>query len=317
MRSAPARALRRIGSLAAYCVWPLDRWLLRQVPPGAPVHPAPIFIVGAPRSGSTVLYQIMANHFDIAYISNLAGYFYHSLGVGIRLHRVLLGDGPFNCFESEYGRTPGLSGPAEVGRFWHRWFPRNRDYVKDGEYPPSHFTDLRRTFIEVTRASGRAFLIKNLNCSQRLEVLRQVLPEALVVFCRRDPVANAASLLNGRAMVNGGKDAWWSVRPREIEALRTLPYWEQVVRQVHAIEQQITADLSAWPARQWTIVRYEVLCEDVRGEVARLRAFLAAGGAEVQDRPGARLPELRCSTPRTREPEDLERIRTAVAELVW
>ena len=34
----------------------------------------PVFILGAPRSGSTLLYQVLTEAFDFAYLTNLQGF---------------------------------------------------------------------------------------------------------------------------------------------------------------------------------------------------------------------------------------------------
>ena len=36
----------------------------------------PIFIIGAPRSGSTLLYQVLINNFKLSYIPNISSIFY-------------------------------------------------------------------------------------------------------------------------------------------------------------------------------------------------------------------------------------------------
>jgi len=312
-----ARLGRRTAQLVTYAAWPANRVLTQRADPAAPLRPPPIFIVGAPRSGSTVLYQLMANQWDVMYVSNLAALFYHSLAVGLRVHAAVIGDRPFNRFDSVHGRTPGLEGPSECGRCWHRWFPRDRDFVAAGEIPADAVHDLRRTFIAIATAHRRPLLIKNLNCGQRLQVLRQALPEALIIVCRREPVANAVSILNGRLDATGSRERWWSVRPRHMHDIRSRPYWEQVVHQVHALEEQTWHDLQDWPAEQWTTMQYDALCNDPAGELARLRAFLATGGASLDGRRGAELPSLRAGDPRTRDPDDLSRVRDAVAALQW
>ena len=38
----------------------------------------PIFIIGAPRSGSTLLYQVLTDYFEVGYISNLHAHFFGS-----------------------------------------------------------------------------------------------------------------------------------------------------------------------------------------------------------------------------------------------
>jgi LPS sulfotransferase NodH len=309
-------ALRGVSELLRV-VQPLERLLLRRSAANGPIAPPPVFLVGAPRSGSTLLFQVLVNCLDVAYTSNLAGLFYHSLYLGTRVHRWAYGDAPFNRFESRHGRTSGLAEPAECGKFWYRWFPTDRHFVGGADVDMARMTGLRETFAAIARSTGTPMFVKNLNCGQRLQVLRQVLPEALIVFVRRDPLETAASILDGRMQANGDKEAWWSVMPRNIASLRRLPYPEQVARQVYELEAQIRNDMAYFPPRQRTQVHYDDLCADPTGTVDRVREFLARNGARVRDRPGAALPEVQKSAGARISPEDLELLRAEVGKLPW
>ncbi len=46
----------------------------------------PCFIFGLPRSGSTLLHQIMITMFDFNYVSNIKGFFYQNIIIGNLLH---------------------------------------------------------------------------------------------------------------------------------------------------------------------------------------------------------------------------------------
>ncbi len=62
-------------------------------------HP-PIFIIGAPRTGSTILYQTLTNKLDILYIDNLVDKFHRNLFFGFWLSSKLYKHKPHNCFTS-------------------------------------------------------------------------------------------------------------------------------------------------------------------------------------------------------------------------
>ena len=84
----------------------------------------PVFIIGAPRTGSTFLYQSITNSLDVAYIDNLVELFYDSFCAGFFISKALYGNKPHNNFVSYHGNTRrlgGLHAPSECGAFWYRW----------------------------------------------------------------------------------------------------------------------------------------------------------------------------------------------------
>jgi hypothetical protein len=78
--------------------------------PGAPI----IFIVGVPRSGTTLLYQLMARHLNVVYISNAVARYWlaplWALRRGAAEASIEL--------RSDLGRTEGDAAPHEFGWFW-------------------------------------------------------------------------------------------------------------------------------------------------------------------------------------------------------
>ena len=63
-----------------------------------------VFVVGAPRSGTTVLIQALAAAFDVGYISNLAASFWQAPALGVLFSRRLVPERIFSG-NSRYGRT--------------------------------------------------------------------------------------------------------------------------------------------------------------------------------------------------------------------
>src|SRR5580692_3262293 len=88
-----------------------------------PTTHAPIFIVGAPRSGSTLLYQLMTSCFHFGYISNLHCTLY---GAPQLVERFMRNSDfhPDSNFRSDTGQTEGMAGPCECNAYWYLFFPR-------------------------------------------------------------------------------------------------------------------------------------------------------------------------------------------------
>ncbi|MDF2446259.1 MAG: sulfotransferase [Moraxellaceae bacterium] len=221
-------------------------------------HP-PLFIVGAPRTGSTALYQILTQVFDVGYIDNLAAHLYGNLAFGLKLSRALGGQGAHDCFESDLGDTSGggWRAPHECGEFWYRWLSRVDHFVDDGDITPAMAAALRQEVAAATQALGRPLVFKNLNVGQRLRLIRAALPEARILYCRREQAFTVQSILAAREKLRWPEHALWSVRPREWRELESLPLLPQVAGQVVALERQIEADLGRFPMEQVQAVDYE------------------------------------------------------------
>ena len=252
----------------------------------APLPAAPVFVVGAPRSGSTLLYQLMVEGWDVGYLSNLHCAF---LGAPHLVERTAGRRRPPTGFASHHGRTRGSAGPSECGDYWYRFFPRRPQYVPLEAADPERMRRLRGSVRALAARAGRPLVFKNLVNSLRVAPLGTALPEALFVVIHRDLVANAASLLAGRFQRSGDYGRWWSAEPPEIDRLRALPPHEQVVEQIRAIDALIHADAERLGPERFHDVAYESLCADPRGTLAGIHDFAAAHGVEL--RPRAEVPE--------------------------
>ena len=245
----------------------------------------PIFVVGAPRSGSTLLYQLLTDRFDVGYLANG-----HARRPGapslverrrglVRGRRAELGD-----YRSSYGGTTGELGASECGPFWYRFFPRRPHYVPADAFSTASGRELRAAIGAFVEACGRPVVYKNLYNTARMEAIAAALPEALFIAIHRDLLANARSLLDGRKHVTGGYDNWWSVEPPGIEHLQQLPAHEQVVEQVRALDALVArVEASIGPERVLHLA-YEDLCADPQAQLERIAAFAAAHDCELGDR---------------------------------
>jgi hypothetical protein len=253
----------------------------REGGPGPLGHP-PLFIVGAPRCGSTLVYQLLVQGFAVGYLSNLHCRLYGAPSLVERALRQR--QPPPATFESVHGRTAGERAPSECGEYWYRFFRRRPQYVPLAEADPERMRRLRASVRALGDAAGAPLVFKNLICSLRLAPLGDALPEALFVFVRRDRVANAASLLAARKRIFGDYGHWWSAEPPGIEELRTLPPHEQVVEQVRRVEELVRTDGERLGAGRLLEVRYEAVCEDPRGVLEAIGRFASRAGIQLARR---------------------------------
>jgi hypothetical protein len=167
------RSVRALRHTARVAVEKFDHLFREPVPPPREGTESPaLLIIGAPRSGTTLFYQIVASHRNTVFINNLLERLPLS---GVRVARWVRLDRwkPPLSTESHYGETPGLAGPSEAGPFWDHVFPRGSHHaVEPNEADPERMAWLRGTVGALVEMTGRPFLSKNTWNSVRISTLR-------------------------------------------------------------------------------------------------------------------------------------------------
>src|SRR6185295_2617389 len=125
----PAARAALVRAAATVAMTPLDLALLpfehRRIRAAKSSAFPIIFIVGSPRSGTTLAYQIFARFLPVTYFNNLADIFPRSpISASVLLNRWLRpAPDPFHSF---YGNTAGLAEPNDAFHIWNRWLGTNR-----------------------------------------------------------------------------------------------------------------------------------------------------------------------------------------------
>ena len=249
----------------------------------SPLRHPPLLIVGAPRSGSTLLYQLAVERFDVAYLSNLHCRYFGAPSFAQRIAGGRVEDRTAS-YASVHGQTAGDAEPSECGPFWYRFFRKSPQYTPLDEVDPAQLRRLRAAVRALGDAAGRPPVFKNLVCSLRLGPIGAALPEARFLFVRRDLGDNAQSLLAARKRIHGDYTTWWSVEPPRIDQLRSLPPHEQVVEQIRAVEAVIQADRDVLGPERFLELRYEDVCDDPRQALREVADFAGAGGIALLPR---------------------------------
>jgi hypothetical protein len=278
-----------------------------QAPPQWP----PIFIIGAPRTGSTIFYQAFTKRFRVCYINNFMHRFIASPSWASYLSRLLFGWRGHNRFDSVAGSTKGLNSPSESGNFWYRWFPKDPVYTPAGTVSSKDLAELRANVAGIIRAWGLPIVFKNLYCSMRLGPLSEVFPDAMFIHCTRDPFYCANSLLMGRLRVLGDMSEWWSLKPKEYDEIKNHHYCQQVVEQQYYIQKQIQEDMKLFGEDKMLTVEYGEFCNEPEKVLDRVRKWLAASGIVLRHRAkvaGKFHEAIRIGL----VPEEVERLKVAI-----
>jgi hypothetical protein len=275
-------------------------------------HPT-LHIVGAPRSGTTLLYQTVASGLEIGYVNHLVAAFWRAPTYGLRLSRKLGLHRLDSSFDSSFGRTRDVREPHEFGYFWNA----HLGYPDLAEQPPGHeaaidWASLRRVLVNMAHVHGGAMAYKPMLLVWHLEAMLRHMPRTCYVWIRRDQAQTALSLLSMRRALFGDETRWASLRPREPAWLAGQPPWRQVAAQVLLLERVIGEAASRLGPEHVLTLRYEDLCADPAAALEHVQALLGSKGEAPRLRAvPAPFGERRASL----EAEFGERVERALAEL--
>lgn len=225
----------------------------------------PVFIVGSPRSGSTILYQMVTYSIDCIYIDNFICPWHHTIYAGFYLSDIVFREKSHANFSSRYGNTSSWTSPSECQGLWYNWFPKDHDHVDLEDIDSNTITSLKITVTALLNRYKRNLVIKNLSCGHRIRVLSKVFPNAKFINIKRDPFFTVQSLLLARRSLSIADDGWWSVKPKNYEDLINLPLVEKLVAQVYFNECQIEEDLRGLQESNVYSVNYECYQEQFDG----------------------------------------------------
>lgn len=250
---------------------------------------APIFLLGAARSGTSLLYKVMALHPQTTWLSNWVQRFPGNpqLTALNRLARVLperrarvwfgpRGDNAYVYGSKRQLRDRVFPMPAEAESFYRRQgVPELAHHHATAEHDV--VDRLQRAFATISRwDGGRVVLTKRIANNRRVPVLSEAFPSAKFIEIIRDGRAVAASL----SKVDWWEDSivwWYGGTPADWRRDGGDP-WELCARNWVEEVYALRRGLGAVDPAQVLSVRYEELVAD---PTARLREILSFCGLDL------------------------------------
>lgn len=226
-------------------------------PQGSDPFNTPVFIVAAPRSGSSWLFETLSESSEL----------------------LTLGGEGHPHIESIEALDPRRNGR------WH-----NRLDADDAT--PDTARQLRANYLAGLKDhNGQAvqptkpfrFLEKTPKNALRIAFLKKVFPQARFIYLHRDPRENIASIIeawkSGRFVTYKNLPGWqgqpWSLLlPPEWQTQQGKPPEAVASWQWQATNAAIVDELSRLPRNDWTSISYQELCQDTDAALAKLCAFI-------------------------------------------
>ena len=294
--------MMRTNRVAAHPVFEgrVLRSVLPQKPGTAPVPvpriERPVFIIAAPRSGSTLLFETLAESHSVCTLGGEA-------------HGAIEGAQPSlrpGAPGVDSNRLERRDATPEVIRRLHEEFVAQRRPA-----PGAHGVDV----------AGLRFLEKTPKNALRIPFLDAAFPDAQFIFLWREPRTNLASIIEawkaGRWVTYRGldelPDPWSLLLPPDWRAMRNAPLAEIAAFQWESANRIALDDLSKIDRSRWTTVTYEELIANPGAVIERLTKFMGISmDAGLEQRLAAPLPPSR----QTNTPPDTKkwRLHEAVIE---
>lgn len=223
---------------------------------------APVFILSVPRSGTTLLYQLMARSMEFSVITNLMALAprYMLRLAAFSNARVARSGDPLH--PGNFGYLPGFHGLSEAGKVLERWFEPGS--------APSHRQQVREVVAALTLRTGRPLLVKSLSLLTRLDVVAATLPRARIVRLHRDPRFVVRSLIRAQSNPRTTPDQWAGVSPPGLSSLGNLDTVTHTTWQIAELSNILHVSRAKFDADRVHDLRYEDLCRAPRAVLSHI-----------------------------------------------
>ena len=253
--------------------------------------PAPVFIVGHWRSGTTHLYNLLSRDPQFGFISPVAvGLPWDMLGLGSLLRPLLERALPERRYIDNVAVRPDSPQEDEIAlanmsplSFYHGlYFPRRFDEdLRRGLYhegcTPAETERWRRRFVyfleKVALAQGgKRLMIKNPVYSARIALLREIWPDARFIHIHRDPRAVFVSTVGFYRTL---------LRQMALQPYDHIDVEQVVLDHYPRMMQALLDDTAGLPANRFVEVAFETFEREPMAEAERIYSTLEMPGLDA------------------------------------
>jgi hypothetical protein len=198
----------------------------------------PIFIVGAPRSGTNIFYRTFAKNPDLAWISNIT----KKVPTSLWLTRIIM------LFRNDHR-------PTEANNVWQKFVGQDDESLGQEDVTVAARKYLNKVIQNNLQIFGKPrFVSKCPGNSFRIEFLQTIFPDAIFIHLLRDGRAAAYSIMRSRLKHDGN---YWSVKPPGWQELLKLPLVDACGLQWKKTVEAILRSAKSLSPDRYMEVRYE------------------------------------------------------------
>lgn len=275
---------------------------------------SPLFIIGAPRSGTTLIYQLITNYFKISYPSNLVELSHENIYFGFWLKYLFFKNRPHNCFKSFYGLTEscGLNAPNEKGKYWWKWIPKS--YLTAGQVDDFVKNDANKKILSIMNRYKKPIIFKHLTLGLQIPFVLETFPNAKFIFVKRKPVFTIQSLYKEVLAVGDNIFDWVGVWPKGYEKLIEMPRIEKISKYIHLVYNNLLENIKQIPQKNLLVINYDNLLNDYDFLFKKLEKMY---DKKLDRRINPFLPDIKISSKQKVGENEFTQILNEVQKLDW
>ncbi len=239
--------------------------------------PPLIFFSFAPRTGSTMVSQVMARTGEFAYISNFVARFWDAPLLALQIEKKTgLGNSYFGMplldVESKYGVTSNVSDPHEFGFFWNKLLTSKfNTFIDINELDEVLIQFLRKEVNAMRSVYDKPFFFKNGIAGYNTACIRKIFPDAWFLKIERSPEFVAQSIYKARVDLYSNPKEWWSLKPKDYEDIvrNSESEYEEIAYQIKSGYRDINEGLEGNEERVVKI-KYEEFCSAPKEHIDKI-----------------------------------------------
>jgi len=220
------------------------------------------FIIGNPRSGTTLLLQSLARLNSFSVPSNLIARFSYAPYIGALIQQLLYDSLNENHFQKELrsnlGKTKELLEPNEFQHFFrlysNSFFP---SYLNQDQLEEVNFDSIMKGLSSIESVFDKPVLTKLVMFQYNLVTFFEQIPNSIFIYIKRDPIFIMQSIFQARLNYFGDLKEWWSVKPKEFDQLKNEDIYTQIAGQVYYTDKAISEQLTKIPDDNKLVLSYE------------------------------------------------------------
>jgi len=223
-----------------------------------------IIVVGIHRTGTTLISQVLADHFQLAPLGNfftlaprskclfqyLGKLMYNKKGIRSRDYR------------NYYGISSGLFAIGDAYPVWDQWFG-NDHYHKPNDLKKEQLEGVTDYFSWMYEIWGIPLIVKNNRNSLLIAELAMTFPNAIFVVVERDPAQTIRSTIQASKDFFGSDEIIWGLKPNKEFGISQFPSkLDAYCHQFLELERLIDKQINTINESQVLKVRYEDFCNN-------------------------------------------------------